>query len=126
MTMIFGANESWDAVPNDAKVFYPPFVFWILVIWMLKSDFQWISHVKKGGKKLVKGGKKLLHHLEQHLSFHLHQKSLSYLKNWRKWFLFKVTYEQKQKKNIFFENLKFLKIWNFHYFSSFNIAELHW
>ena len=53
---------------------------------------------KKGGKKLVEGGKKLFHFVEEHLSFHLHQESLTYLKNSRKTLLLKITHEQNFKK----------------------------
>ena len=59
-------------------VFYPLFLHRRLTenrIWACKLP---IFKAKKGGKKLVEGGKKLLHLLEQHLSFHLHQESLPY------------------------------------------------
>ena len=62
-------------------VFYPSFLRRKLTenrIWTFKT-----SHIqtKKGGQKTSKGGKKLLHLLEEHLSFLLHQESLPYLKN---------------------------------------------
>ena len=51
----------------------------------LKIDFEHSKHLifkpKKGGKKLVEWGKKLLHFLEQHVSFDLHQELMPYLKN---------------------------------------------
>ena len=71
----------WKSFLPPSLVFYPPFLctkFTENWIWTFR-----IPHVqtKKGGKKLVEGGKKLLHFLKQHLSFHLHQESLPYLKN---------------------------------------------
>ena len=35
----------------------------------------------KMGKKLVEGGKKLFHFLDEDLTFNLHQELISYLKN---------------------------------------------
>ena len=42
---------------TPSPVFYAPFLLSILVICMLKFDFQWVFYVKKGGKKLVRGVK---------------------------------------------------------------------
>ena len=62
-------------------VFYPPILCAKFIenrIWTFKYP---MFKPKKGGKKLVEGGKKLLHFVEQHLSFHLHQELMPYLKN---------------------------------------------
>ena len=61
-------------------VFYPPILCAKFIenrIWTFKYP---MFKPKKGCKKLVEC-KKLLHFLEQHLSFHLHQELMPYLKN---------------------------------------------
>ena len=87
MVMILGAKESWIFILWDEKVFLPPsLIFYPLFLprkftenrfWTFKTPN---IQTRKGGKELVEGGKKLLHFLEEHLSFNLYQKSLLYLK----------------------------------------------
>ena len=86
-------NDSWckrklNIHTLRCKSFFTPLTSFLPPILCVKFIENWIwtfkysmFKPKKGGKKLVEGGKKLFHFVEQHLSFHLHQELMPYLKN---------------------------------------------
>ena len=88
--------------------FLPPFLLWILVICMLKFDFQWVFYVKKGGKKLVRGVKNFCISKYEYSAFFCTKNYYHILKTREKrckWNSTILGYEW--KCNAYFENLSF-------------------